>query len=101
MVQRVKNQGQCGSCWAFSAVATTESADALFGSGLGDFSEQELVDCCTLGGSAGCNGGWMNDGVQYLASNGICTESSYPYQGVDGSCEVSSCTKSSFTISGV
>jgi len=77
-VQRVKNQGQCGSCWAFSAVATTESSDAIFGSQLGDFSEQELVDCCT-GSCSGCSGGEMNQGVQYLADNGICTESSYPY----------------------
>jgi len=99
-VQRVKNQGQCGSCWAFSTVASCESWDAINDGTLGDFSEQQLVDCSGSYGNNGCSGGLMDNGFKYFRDNGICTESSYPYTAQDGSCKVSSCTKSSFTISG-
>jgi len=99
-VQRVKNQGQCGSCWAFSTVASCESWDAINDGTLGDFSEQQLVDCSGSYGNNGCSGGLMDNGFRYFRDNGICTESSYPYTAQDGSCKVSSCTKSSFTISG-
>jgi len=99
-VQDVKDQGQCGSCWAFSAVASTESAKFLSTGTLGDFSEQQLVSCDTQ--DSGCNGGLMDTAFEYFISAGICTESSYPYtsgSGSSGSCKVSSCTKDSFTIS--
>jgi len=97
-VQKVKNQGQCGSCWAFSTVAACESWDAISQGTLGDFSEQQLVDCSGSYGNNGCSGGLMDNGFKYFIANGICTESSYPYQGVDGTCQASSCTKSGFTI---
>jgi len=57
-VQAVKNQGQCGSCWAFSAVGVSESAYAVAGKGLKSFAEQQLVDCSKAQGNQGCNGGW-------------------------------------------
>jgi len=46
-VQKVKNQGSCGGCWAFSTVGAVESASAIFANKLGDFSEQQLIDCDT------------------------------------------------------
>jgi len=74
----VKNQGQCGSCWAFSAMAVVD----FFG---GSHSEQQLVDCS----GQGCGGGSPSHGLQYLANNGVAcaTEDEYPYQGKDGSCK--------------
>nr|CCA20049.1 cysteine protease family C01A putative [Albugo laibachii Nc14] len=65
-VTPVKNQGQCGSCWAFSAVAALESAYAISTGTLVSFSEQELVDC-TMGGVDTCNhGGEMHDGFEEI-----------------------------------
>merc|ERR1712159_80749 len=97
-VQKVKDQGQCGSCWAFSTVASSESCDAIFDGTLGDFSEQQLVDCSGSYGNQGCNGGLMDQGFEYFIAEGICEESSYPYTARDGHCKASSCTKDSFKI---
>jgi len=55
-VNAIKDQGQCGSCWAFSAVAALEAAHQIKTGNLLSFAEQELVDCSTQ--NYGCNGGW-------------------------------------------
>merc|ERR1712031_100928 len=93
VVNPVKDQGQCGSCWAFSAVGTVESAYALAAGKLGSYAEQQLVDCDTTGGSEGCNGGFNQYGISYIGSTGIAAESSYPYTAVDGTCKASSVSK--------
>lgn len=89
----VKDQGQCGSCWAFSATAAFEARYAL---AQGQktvttlFAEQELVDCDPK--SYGCNGGWMDNAFEYLETHGFCTEAQYPYTARDGTCKATSCT---------
>jgi len=93
VVNPVKDQGQCGSCWAFSAVGTVESAYALAAGKLGSYAEQQLVDCDSTGGSQGCNGGFNQYGIQYIGQTGIAAESSYPYTARDGSCKASSVSK--------
>lgn len=99
MVQRVKNQAQCGSCWAFSAVGALESAYALKNGELPDLSEQELVDCSKDYGNLGCNGGLMNFAYDYVQDNGLNTEKDYPYKGVDGKCQTPTIGKGTFGIS--
>jgi len=93
VVNPVKDQGQCGSCWAFSAVGAVESSYALAAGKLGSYAEQQLVDCSHNGGSDGCNGGWNQYGISYIGSTGIASESSYPYKAKDGSCRASSVSK--------
>lgn len=80
-VTSVKDQGQCGSCWAFSSTGAVEGAWAISKEQLIDLSEQELVDCATglAYGSDGCNGGQMNGGFKYVIENGQCLLSEYPY----------------------
>ena len=79
-VTEVKNQGQCGSCWAFSGTATVESAVAIKSGHLYDLSEQQAVSCAGLKyGNLGCNGGMYNNLWKFLEVSGQCSEASYPY----------------------
>lgn len=82
VVNPVKDQGQCGSCWAFSAVAGLESAYALRTGKLVSLSEQQVVDC-SKNGNYGCDGGDLPPAFDYVKSKGIMRESDYPYKARD------------------
>ncbi|KAK4577766.1 hypothetical protein RGQ29_028044 [Quercus rubra] len=99
-VTPIKDQGQC-CCWAFSAVAATEGITQLTTGKLISLSEQELVDCDTSGLDQGCEGGLMDNAFQFIQDNhGLTTEASYPYTGVDGTCNTNQEAKHTATING-
>jgi cathepsin L len=97
-VTPVKNQGACGSCWAFSATGVMESWALVNKKGTFDLSEQQLMDCSGSFGNQGCNGGLPYLALQYVKVGGITIESSYPYTARQGKCQKNG---GSFTIPGI
>merc|ERR1712032_1181045 len=88
-VTPVKNQQQCGSCWAFSSTGSLEGAMFVATGKLISLSEEDLVQCNSIT-DHGCQGGLMDNAFNWVQQNGICSESAYPYTsggGVTGSCK--------------
>ena len=88
-VSPVKDQGQCGSCWAFSSTGALESAYHMSlnkgcSAPVTQFSEQQLVDC--VKSCFGCGGGWPGHSFYYYESHGAYYEQNYPYTATDGTC---------------
>jgi len=96
-VTPVKNQGSCGSCWAFSTTGALEGANFVANGQLVSLSEQFFMDCDT---NSGCGGGWPYVAFQYAEKHAACTESSYPYKAHVGSCKASSCTAGIAKVTG-
>jgi len=88
-VAEVKNQEQCGSCWAFCAVAAMEGAYFLQHNELLSLSEQQILDCDT--DDHGCSGGWPTDALEFVKKHGgMMLESDYGYEGYEDTCRFDS-----------
>ncbi|KAK3020262.1 hypothetical protein RJ639_047702, partial [Escallonia herrerae] len=88
-VTAIKDQGDCGSCWAFAAVASMDGINLLTTGELISLSEQEIVDCNRGGEDFGCMGGETESAFKFIIHNhGLANESTYPYVENDGTCNV-------------
>ncbi|KAL4499827.1 hypothetical protein ABPG72_015176 [Tetrahymena utriculariae] len=97
-LQKVKDQGQCGSCWAFSTIATIENLNNIKYHHDKSFSEQDLVDCAYQ--RDGCQGGWFTDAYNYCKNQGLASEINYPYTGEAGNCKSYQMDKNLYKIAG-
>lgn len=86
-ITNVKNQGSCGSCWAFSTTGALEALHFINTGKLVSFSEQQIVDCDIYSEDEGCNGGLPVLAFEYTADKGIEAEADYPYTARDGKCK--------------
>ena len=104
-VTPVKDQGRCGSCWAFSTTGSLEGAHFIATGNLESFSEQQLVDCAygSNYGSYGCNGGNPQGAMYYYETYNAELESVYPYisgsQTSKHSCQYSAASDTSVSVS--
>ena len=86
-MSKIKNQQQCGSCYAESAVGTFEAAWGLRTGRIHNFSVQQAIDCSSKQGNQGCNGGWMHSVYDWIiAGDGILLDSQDPYVAMDQNC---------------
>lgn len=88
IVTPIKNQGQCGSCWAFSAIAVVEAFYKQAKSQTVNLSEQQLVDCSKSYGNAGCNGGFNYKGLAFVKDHKATTTAKYPYHAKTETCKI-------------
>ncbi|KAK3431053.1 hypothetical protein EUGRSUZ_E02906 [Eucalyptus grandis] len=99
VVNAIKDQGNCGSCWAFSVVAAVEGIVGITNGTPPVLSEQQLIDCDTT--NYGCSGGYPDNAFKYIVQNqGIASEDSYPYEGVDGTCDATKAAEHAAQIKG-
>ena len=95
-VTNVKDQGNCGSCWAFSTTGGLEGLSKAKGA-LENFSESQLVDCSGSYGNQACNGGLMTNALKYVKDHGIVHQDEYPYKPVKQTCKIN---QGPFKVSG-
>lgn len=107
-VTAVKDQAQCGACWAFSATAAMESGLCVEtrGARLPNLADQQLISCDNQGQSQGCGGGYASYTMDWIAqarSGKMCTLESYPFASSDGSvpaCKLASCNEVDIGVAG-
>ncbi|KAL5248766.1 hypothetical protein ACHWQZ_G017823 [Mnemiopsis leidyi] len=102
-VTKVQNQGGCGSCWSFGAIAGLETRYKVFSGKLRKFAEQEYLDCVYEGTANGCDGGWPDDCYTYSKNKRagqLSSQVSYPYKETDGTCKFGTNALIAYRISG-